>query len=246
MREIAVISDIHSNIYALDVVLNDIQSRKIEMIVNLGDTLLGPIDPVNTAERLMKMKNVVNMMGNGDEILLQDKISSASYDFVKPLLTQEIIEWIGGFKSKWLFENILFCHASPDSNSHYLLEEVTSTGMLNKTIAKLRFELQDIEQNYIVCGHSHLGKTVYVSDDMTVINPGSVGLPAYTDEEPFPHVVETLSPHAKYAIIRIQNKYIEKIEHVELRYDWNQASNMAKNNSRDDYAYPLKTGAALK
>lgn len=245
MCEIAVISDIHSNALALEAVLKDIQSRNIEMIVNLGDTLLGPLDPVSTAERLMPMKNVVNIMGNGDAMLLQDNASSASYNFTRPLLTQEMIEWIKGFKAQWVYENILFCHGSPDSNSRYLVEEITSVGMVNKTIDVLKFELEDIPQNYIVCGHSHIGKTVYISENMMVINPGSVGLPAYTDEEPLPHRVETLSPYAKYAIITTQDYLITKVEHVELFYDWNQASNLAKENSREDYAYPLKTGAAL-
>ena len=36
---------------------------------------------------------------------------------------------------------------------------------------------------------------------VTVVNPGSVGLPAYDDVHPFKHIIETGSPHARYAII---------------------------------------------
>ncbi|MBF4695516.1 metallophosphoesterase family protein [Fusibacter ferrireducens] len=246
MKKIAVISDIHGNVFALDAVLGDIQSRNIDIVVNLGDVLIGPIDPVSTAKRLMDMKDIINIMGNGDELLLQDKITSSSYDFTKPLLTPEMLEWLGEFKREWVYENILFCHASPQSNHQYLLEEVTSKGIVSKSIEKLQFELRDIIQDYIVCGHSHMCKTVYVSDNKVVINAGSVGLPAYTDEEPLPHFIETLSPFAKYVIITTQNKIINKIEYVEVNYDWNKASEIAKNNSRDDYAYPIKTGLALK
>jgi hypothetical protein len=39
----AVISDTNSNVYALEAVLSDIDSRGIKTIVNLGDTLFSPI-----------------------------------------------------------------------------------------------------------------------------------------------------------------------------------------------------------
>lgn len=61
---IAVISDIHSNVYALEAVLRDIDLRGIKTIVNLGDTLFGPIDPMKTAEILMNRPNLIHIMGN--------------------------------------------------------------------------------------------------------------------------------------------------------------------------------------
>jgi predicted phosphodiesterase len=41
----AIISDIHSNAYALQAVLDDISTRGANHIVNLGDTLYGPLAP---------------------------------------------------------------------------------------------------------------------------------------------------------------------------------------------------------
>ena len=113
MKKIAVISDIHSNIFALDAVLEDIKSKNVEMIVNLGDSLLGPVDPVNTAKRLMMVDNIVNIMGNGDEKLLQNEISSPTAKYVKSMLDEETLEWLKTFKRQWIYENILFCHGSP-------------------------------------------------------------------------------------------------------------------------------------
>jgi hypothetical protein len=37
--------------------------------------------------------------------------------------------------------------------------------------------------------------------DVLIVNPGSVGLQAYDDEHPHPHVVENGAPHARYAIV---------------------------------------------
>lgn len=45
---IAAISDIHSNVFALEAVLADIKQRGADQIVNLGDILYGPIAPQAT------------------------------------------------------------------------------------------------------------------------------------------------------------------------------------------------------
>ncbi|MDU6375055.1 MAG: metallophosphoesterase family protein, partial [Bradyrhizobium sp.] len=49
----AAIADIHGNSDALAAVLADIASRGIDDVVNLGDHLSGPLEPVRTAEMLM-------------------------------------------------------------------------------------------------------------------------------------------------------------------------------------------------
>jgi hypothetical protein len=47
----AVLSDIHGNLSALEAVLADIASRSVSQIVNLGDHLQGPLDPVGHHRR---------------------------------------------------------------------------------------------------------------------------------------------------------------------------------------------------
>jgi hypothetical protein len=47
----AVLSDIHGNLSALEAVLADIASRSVSQIVNLGDHLQGPLDPVGHDRR---------------------------------------------------------------------------------------------------------------------------------------------------------------------------------------------------
>nr|WP_227494842.1 metallophosphoesterase family protein [Bacillus mycoides] len=51
--KIAIISDVHGNSHALKAVLKDIERRKAEMIINLGDSVYGPLDPLGTIEILM-------------------------------------------------------------------------------------------------------------------------------------------------------------------------------------------------
>ncbi|MBJ8008544.1 metallophosphoesterase family protein [Bacillus cereus] len=52
-RKIAIISDIYGNSHALKAVLKDISRRKVEMIINLGDSVYGPLDPLGTIGILM-------------------------------------------------------------------------------------------------------------------------------------------------------------------------------------------------
>jgi predicted phosphodiesterase len=52
MLKIALLSDIHSNVFALDAVIKDIKKRGVDITVNLGDILFGPIAPKETFELL--------------------------------------------------------------------------------------------------------------------------------------------------------------------------------------------------
>jgi predicted phosphodiesterase len=158
----AVISDIHSNVYALEAVLSDIDSRGIKTIVNLGDTLFGPIDPIKTAELLMKRSEITNIMGNCDRYLLQDQMESVTFHYVKPLLTQEIHHWIQSFKKTWVFEDLLFCHGTPFADDKYLLDEVSSHGVVEKSVHTLMSELAPVAQKLIFCGHTHIQKSVWL------------------------------------------------------------------------------------
>lgn len=56
--KIAIISDVHGNSHALQAVLKDLERRKVEMIINLGDSVYGPLDPLGTIEILMKNEMV--------------------------------------------------------------------------------------------------------------------------------------------------------------------------------------------
>ncbi|WP_223067377.1 metallophosphoesterase family protein [Paenibacillus caui] len=244
-ESIAIISDIHSNSLALEAVLKDISNRGISSIVNLGDSLFGPIDPLGTAQQLMAHKNIIHIMGNCDQILLAEDINSATYKFVKPLTNNEIENWIRTFKDTWVFEDILFCHGTPFLNDRYLLEEVDGSGVRYKKPDQLSKELQEVPQHYIFCGHSHVFKAIFLPTGKFIVNSGSVGLPAYYDDLPFPHAMESNSPHAEYVIAHKASGITWSIEHVMVHYDWEKASSITNKNGREDYAYAVKTGRAF-
>ncbi|WP_411502654.1 metallophosphoesterase family protein [Brevibacillus centrosporus] len=242
-KGIAILSDVHSNVFALDAVLADLDKREIDMIVNLGDVLFGPICPLETAERLMAKQNVISIMGNCDRILLEEQSESLTFQQVKPLLTDAHLEWIRTFRKTWVYEDIFFCHGTPFSDDTYLLEEVTENGAANRELQAVAEQLKHLEQRVIVCGHTHLPKSVQLPDGKLVMNPGSVGFPAYYEEEPHPHAMESLSPHAKYAILW-RTTHGWRAEQIMVPYDWEQASRIAEEKGRPDYSYAIRTGYA--
>jgi len=69
----------------------------------------------------------------------------------------------------------------------------------------------------ILCGHTHIQRSVSLPTGQTVVNPGSVGLPAYEDDSPTYHKMESGSPHARYAIV-------SRLYDVELATDVNKTT----------------------
>ncbi|MFW5438436.1 metallophosphoesterase family protein [Paenibacillus apiarius] len=61
-------------------------------------------------------------------------------------------------------------------------------------------ELAPVPQKVIFCGHTHIQKSVWLPDGKWIVNPGSVGLPAYSEDAPHPHYMESKTPHTKYLI----------------------------------------------
>jgi predicted phosphodiesterase len=89
----------------------------------------------------------------------------------------------------------------------------------------------------ILCGHTHLQRLVRLASGTIIVNPGSVGLPAYDDDLPVHHVIESFSPHARYGVIEGTTISFHQVE-----YDWNAAAARARELKRDDWARGLAAG----
>ncbi len=246
-RKIAVISDIHGNRWALEAVLEDIQGRKIRNIINLGDSLYGQLDPVGTFD-ILKKEDIPSVCGNQDrEIIEPGELNpdSESIQFVKEQLTDEQLKWLEALQTViYPFEDICAFHGTPQSDSEYLLEAVTDKGVVRRSENELKGILSGIDRKLILCGHSHLPGSAQLKDGRLIINPGSVGLQAYSDDTPYPHVMETGTPHARYSVAHMDGGNAV-IEQVTVPYDWETASKTAENNGRNEWALWLKTGRAL-
>ena len=71
--KLALISDLHGNLFALDAVLADIRHRKIERILCLGDVVTGGPHPRETLARLREL-GCPTVMGNTDAWVIEPRL----------------------------------------------------------------------------------------------------------------------------------------------------------------------------
>ena len=243
---LAVLSDIHGNRWALEAVLGDIRRRGIREMVNLGDCLYGPLDPGGTAQMLMGLE-MPTVRGNEDRIILDEPgqhPDSPSLPFVQADLKPEHRQWLRELPfTASAYEDFFLCHGTPEKDNAYLLREVLATGCRLLPAAAVAGMLQSIAQPIVLCGHDHLPALLYLPGGRHVVNPGSVGLPAYRDDLPYAHAMETGSPHARYSIV-IRLRSGLAVENIAVPYDWHSAAAAATRNGRPDWAEYLRSGRA--
>ena len=66
---------------------------------------------------------------------------------------------------------------------------------------RLGTQREVMQASLIACGHTHVPRVMRSATGAWVVNPGSVGRPAYDDTHPLYHRVEMGSPDARYAIV---------------------------------------------
>jgi predicted phosphodiesterase len=241
---LAVISDIHGNLAALEAVLADIKARGVDSTVNLGDCVTSPLWPRETFEALQSLA-LPTVRGNHDrwiEEFAEDKLSPAGR-FARNALTAEQRRALHSLPSRLQLEDgILACHGTPDDDTACLLEEFLDDGRFvpaRSDVLASRLEREPTAR-VVLCGHSHRQAIVHGPGECLVLNPGSVGCPIFADI-PFAANLEHRSPHARYAIIT-KRKRGWQVELLALEYDWEAASARALANNRPEWAQAMLTG----
>lgn len=190
--KIAVISDIHGNLEALDAVMNDIEEQGCEKIFVLGDYAMAGPEPGITVDWFFKKQfepNFKMIQGNTDlmiaeyteelyqtikakapvmaEALKDDAtiLNSIQKDFLRNLPLQLELEEEG--------VKILLVHGSPRKNN----EDISP----NLSIEDVEKMLENVNADIILCGHTHLPCGYQTSKKQTVVNVGSIGRP-FTSE----------------------------------------------------------------
>lgn len=246
MGKIAILADIHGNRWALEAVLEDMARRGIRSALNLGDIVYGPLDPAGTV-RLLSAFNWPTVQGNEDRLLLEAAAGRGDRRFDHALceLAPRDLAWLAALPMTQAIDDTLFLvHGTPGSDHEYLLESVSEgSGARARSDDAIEARLAGVTATVILCAHSHLPSTRTLAGGRFIVNPGSVGLPAYWDDVPCSHVMEAGSPHARYAILtRRAAGWVA--EHVAVVYDWNRAAHAAREHGRDDWAAWLATGHA--
>ena len=245
--QLGILADIHGNSRALEAVLDDAARRGISQFVDLGDILYGPMEPRRTWEILKTVNHIAQVSGNQDRFVrdatTETRAKNPTLDFVVADLGEEPLEWLRTLPHTAVVANeILLCHGSPSSDTTYLLEDVSSGRPLVRPEAGIVKDLgESVKWPVILCGHTHVPRLVKLRNGPLILNPGSIGLPAYDDDAPVPHFMETFSPHACYGVLEKFAKGWSASFH-RVPYDWHAASDRARQLNRPDWARGIEFG----
>jgi predicted phosphodiesterase len=241
---LAVIADIHGNVAALQAVLADVKTRGAEGIINLGDCVSGPLWPRETME-LLQALGLPTVRGNHDRWVAETPRERMypSDAFAFDRLSEVQRTGLGALPTRIdRGDGIAAVHGTPGDDNQYLLEDVVAGSLALAQAAAIAKRLGSVSAGVVLCGHSHQQRIAHGPGGLLIVNPGSVGCPAYADPTPpSPHVSETGSPHARYALLT-QEAGRWRVDLVAVEYDWDRASAHAAANGRPDWARALATG----
>ena len=241
---IAVQSDVHGNLGALEAVLGDVAGQAVDITVNLGDLLSGGLQPRETGDLMLALA-LPTVRGNHERQLLTvppDRMSAAD-PLAHDTITDVHRAWLASLPlTREVADGVLAFYGSPTNDLTYLLETVAEVGARPATVDEVLDRLGDqADRPMLLCGHTHLQRAMRLPTGATVVNPGSVGWPAYADEKPHPHMMEAGTPHARYAVVD-DDAGQWNVVFREVTYDWEHAAGVAESNSRSDIARALRTG----
>jgi putative phosphoesterase len=243
---LAILADIHANVWALEAVLAHAKGRAVDAFLNLGDSLYGPLKPHATYERLQQENVLVTIQGNQDRLIYEaserDLAVIPTLSYVIRDLGEEPIQWLSQLPRTAIFENDIFlCHGTPGSDTIYLLEDVMDGLPEVRSEGAIRELLQGVHQPVVLCGHTHIPRVVELSHGQLVVNPGSIGVPAYDDVDPVRYRMQTFSPHACYCILE-KNGAGWNVSLERVAYNHQAAAEYARMMGRDDWAQGIATG----
>lgn len=241
---LGVIADVHGNLPALEAVLAGLAGFSVDRIVNLGDCASGPLWPAE-AVQLLRATAMGHVRGNHDRALGADSSEGlgASDSFAWRNLDTDARNWLAGLPFELEVGGARCLHASPKDDDTYLLDAIEGGRLVAAGPKAVEDLLGPGGPAVILCGHSHQPRLLRLDDGRVVVNPGSVGNPAYHADDPGIHVSESGAPHARFAVVTMTTAVA--IEHHAVAYDWEHAARRAEANGRADWAHALRTGRVL-
>ncbi len=222
----AIISDIHGNLDALTVVLDDIEKRGITSIACLGDIIgYGP-NPLQCLD-LVASRCEFSLMGNHDFAVLYEPTSFNTSAEQAAFWTRRQFEmepdvqkrrrrweFLGSLSVRRIESGTMWVHASPRRpiNEYIFPDDVVTAP------TKMQQIFDRIDRRCF-CGHTHVcgvftdepdfyppadlgGAYKFTKSEKAIINPGSVGQPRDRD------------PRASYAIL-----HDDRVEFVRVEYN---------------------------
>ena len=211
--KLAVISDIHGNLFALEKVLEDIEHEKCDNVICLGDLAMEGPEPDKTVELVKQMKWDV-VQGNTDKMIVE--FNEEMFNALKgqipimanalrndaEVISDENKEYLKNLPEKLEINinntPILLVHGSPRRNNEDISPDLP--------LEKVEEMVEGTDSRLILCGHTHLPCGYQTNSGKTVVNVGSVGRP-FTEK-----------PVSCYAIVTFDEIGFG-VEHKFVEYD---------------------------
>jgi predicted phosphodiesterase len=244
----ALISDVHSNLPALEAVLADVDGRAVDYAYHLGD-LVGYAPWPNEVVALIRERRIPGVAGNYDSTVANDykhcgcradsprgeELSHMSYDWTREHVTPETRRFLGELPFRMDVRprgghistpQIILVHGAPTLNTLYWTEErpdAFCTRMANAAGAR--------EGDLIAFGHTHKPWHREVGG-VHFVNTGSVGKPKDGDWR------------AGYVLVEAYEE-VGEVEFVRVEYDLERAVEGVRSSELpDEFAEQLRTGSS--
>jgi len=216
--KVAVISDVHANIVALNEILKDCKINNVDEYMFTGDLINDLPFGNETLDIVKKLTNYV-VKGNKEEYIIEydkkkfdwDNIQFKNTIFMYNKLSKDNIEYIKKLPMKLSlsFENvnILLCHGSPNAVQELVREE--NYYIIDKYT-------KDLKEDILIIGHTHEKIWYKKVNNKIIINAGCAGVSPYNVEQ------------AEYVILDI-NKNDVQIEKRLIKFDINKLKELIIN-----------------
>jgi len=241
--KIAIISDIHSNLQALEAVLGNISDQHVDKIISLGD-LIGYGGQPNEVVDLIKGMGIQSVKGNHEQALndkyyrsLFTDFGQYSLDLTKKLLSADNLDYLEKLPHNLIFNEFLFVHGSPPADMRKYFWKLSQMHMISI--------FNSFKNKICFVGHTHVpsiaefngrkavqtefeGEMKLSKKYRYIINPGSVGQPRNSNSD------------SSYMIFNTEDLLLR---HIYVKYNIDEAAEQIKKSGFDfDNAERLYTG----
>ncbi len=228
---LAIVSDVHGNLAALDAVISDLDAQAPDLVVHGGDlAVIGP-KPAEVMD-VIRERGWPGVLGNTDEIVFdpsgqteQERRAPKLRDWLHVLfevlmpwtrdrLGDDRVDWLRKLPKQWRQDRLLLVHAMPD--------DLWRAPMPDGSAQELKQTYGGRDADIIVYGHIHR-PYVRLLGGLTVSNSGSVGLPYDRDLRASYLLIEN-----RVANIRRVEYDLERAAHDALEVGFPYAGSLAQ------------------
>ncbi|MGD0203182.1 MAG: YfcE family phosphodiesterase [Candidatus Bathyarchaeia archaeon] len=229
--KIAVLSDVHANLQALERIFEDAEGLGVEIFLNAGDSIgFGPY-PNEVIEMLCE-KNVLSILGNYDLEVIEGKAKAKgekkiALEFARKELAKSCEYYLHSLPYELRFEvagkKLFVTHGSPQSIEEHIYHDAP--------VERLKTLADAAKADVIILGHSH-DQFIRQANGFCFVNPGSVGRPGDGN------------PQTAYVILSFSPFNVELIR---LDYDVTAAADaLRKKALPESFAQMLLRGVSLE